>query len=168
MTHTASYVGRPSSGRIQALCRKHSRTDSGFVLLVFHILKWEVDVVVKCRKFTKSSLLIHDCLRAIRAVPILTAVLRVCVCVFLCGLFWGKTSHSPYFSVHTQYTLIWNRSMSSLFKIMPLFLCICFLLHVLQAVWTCLKRLICSNNDVCVCVCWWKRLFLQCLSPSRH
>lgn len=52
----AACVCRASSGRNQALRRKHDRIDSGFVLLVFHILNQAVDVVVNRRKFTKSPL----------------------------------------------------------------------------------------------------------------
>ncbi len=78
------HVCEASSGRIQPLHRKHDRTNSGFVLLVFHMLKQAVDIVVKCRKFTKSSLWIHECLRDIRAVLILATGMCVCVCVCHC------------------------------------------------------------------------------------
>lgn len=92
--HVAVY--RASSGRMQAPRRKHDKTDSGFVLLVFHILKRAVDVGVKCGTFlSKSFLWVHDCLRARRPV-LIPRQTYVCVCVFVCklhfyiGCFWEK------------------------------------------------------------------------------
>lgn len=74
---------RASSGRTQAPRRKHDKTDSGFALLVFHILKRAVDVGVKRGTFlSKSFLWVHDRLRARRPVLIPRQTYApVCVCV---------------------------------------------------------------------------------------
>lgn len=68
-------VYEPSCDRLQALRRKRDKTNSGFALLVFHILKAAVDVGVKCGTFlfffvSKSFLWVHDCLRARRPILI--------------------------------------------------------------------------------------------------
>ncbi len=148
----SSHVCGASSGRIQSLCRKHDRIDSGFVLLVFHKLNQAVYVVVKCRKFTKSSPWINECLRAIRA--ILTTDIRtyvhMCVCVepyvSVLAVFRKNISHS----LHPSF--ICSPSTSSSFYIMPFSLCIPFLVLVLPANQMCPKRLTSSNNNMMNCV----------------